>query len=277
MTAAQRMAAYVAAFGQQGARAASIYTDPAVMKNLLGLTQGLRTAPTPEALRAQYANSPKVQFDRAIQDFNKAMTQLGEAIMPEVTTAIKAFSYVLKGIAAFFSLPEWLGAKAASGVNWLAGNSPGIPATGGQTLVVQHQTNLDGRVIANAGSSGRFRQGAGSTIDLGLVELPLSVLSANADQNLGWCSASLVAWLRSPQVLAPSRRVRLPPCHSRPPTHYLRMLSYRRCGRRNSIPDRIIEIGQGGRDRLLTILAGFTPVHHLAVKLGHALAVLQKP
>jgi hypothetical protein len=155
MSPPQRMSAYVAAFGQQGARAASIYTDPAVMKNLLGLTQGLRGAPTPEALRGQYANSPLVQFHQAESDLSKAFTQLGEALMPEATIALKGFSVVVEGIAKILSAPEWLGAKAAAGVragyNWATGGGSTVPTSAAsQAVVIQHQTNLDGRAIAQS-------------------------------------------------------------------------------------------------------------------------------
>jgi hypothetical protein len=84
-----RLRNFVAAFGQQGARAAAIFTDPAAMRNLMALAEGLRNAPTPDQINASAANSPRVQFHRGMSELDKALTQLGEALMPATTSGIK--------------------------------------------------------------------------------------------------------------------------------------------------------------------------------------------
>jgi hypothetical protein len=152
MTPEGRMKDFVAAFGQEGARAAAIFTDPAVMKNLAALAEGLKNAPGTAALKAQYGNSPQVQFDKAWAELQKAMTHLGEDLMPEVTSAVKAFTFAMKALDAVLQAPEWLGQKAAEGVKsaygWLTGSAPA--ASPKQTVVIDHSTHLDGQVLAKS-------------------------------------------------------------------------------------------------------------------------------
>lgn len=153
MSPEERMRDFVAGFGQQGARAAAIYTDPAVMKNVMGLATGLRGARSPAELQREYSNSPMVQFDKATQEFMKALTQLGENVMPEVTGAINVFTLALKAINAVLQVPDYLGAKTADGIKWawhkLKGDAVPSPAQQ-QSLIINHETKLDGHTLAKS-------------------------------------------------------------------------------------------------------------------------------
>jgi len=153
MTPEQRMQDFMAAFGQQGARAAAIFTDPAVMKNIGALAEGLKAAATPAALKGQYSNSPQVQFDKAWAGLQKALTDLGETVMPEATGGIKLFTYALEGIDALIRAPQWLGEKYAGfvndGIRWLKGSNAPAPQAS-QAVVIDHTINLDGNAIAKS-------------------------------------------------------------------------------------------------------------------------------
>jgi hypothetical protein len=150
MTPEARMKDFVAAFGQEGARAASIFTDPAVMKNLAGLAEGLKTAPTPEALKSQYGYSPKVQYDKATAEFGVALRELGDLVLPEVTSGLKAFTYGMKALSAILHLPTWLADKAFAGASWLTGNSAAPKSGQQQSVIIDHSTHLDGAVLAKS-------------------------------------------------------------------------------------------------------------------------------
>jgi hypothetical protein len=153
MSPEEKMRNFVAGFGQQGARGAAIFTDPAVMNNLMGLAKGLGSAATPDALKGQYANSPLVQFNQAEAEFMKTLTTLGEQVMPEVTSAIKLFTLPLKAIVGLINTMDWLAKGAAGGVRELLGwGGPSVapPSSQQQAVTLNHTTTLDGRTIAKS-------------------------------------------------------------------------------------------------------------------------------
>jgi len=90
-----RLKDFVAAFGQQGARAAAIFSDPAVMKNIHATAEGLKTAQTPAQLQDALGNSPLVKWNKLEAQLNKDLTELGNTVMPEVLS-------VIEGITSFF-------------------------------------------------------------------------------------------------------------------------------------------------------------------------------
>jgi hypothetical protein len=155
MSPEERMRDFVAGFGQQGARGAAIFTDPAVMKNILGLTAGLRSAPTPDALMKQYGNSPLVQFNQASEQMMKTLATLGETVMPAATTAINAFSGAVQGITWLLNLNnkihDWMASKEAGVASFLFGGLSAAPPSAQQgSVVLNHSTMLDGRTLAQS-------------------------------------------------------------------------------------------------------------------------------
>lgn len=98
----QKLKLFMHAFGLQGAREAAIMTDPAVLKNLMGLATSMRTAPSAEENRAEYAESPLFKFHKAESEFSIALTHLGETVMPAATLAINLFSKAAEGLAWIF-------------------------------------------------------------------------------------------------------------------------------------------------------------------------------
>jgi hypothetical protein len=154
MPAEQRMRNVVAAFGQQGGRGAAIYSDPAALKNIAALAAGIGGGKTPEQLKAAYGNSPKVQFDKAVENFGLVLRDLGDAVLPEVTSGLKVFTLGMKALVAVISLPDWLAEKAAtgvkSGVSWFTGSSAAPRAGQQQTIVIDHATHLDGNMLAKS-------------------------------------------------------------------------------------------------------------------------------
>jgi hypothetical protein len=154
MSPEERMRDFVAGFGQQGARGAAIFTDPAVMTNLLGLTAGLRSAATPDQLKKQYSNSPTVKFDKELAEIMKSLTTLGEDILPAVNVGIKGLDLALKAVMlslkvtwSFIRLPV----TAYEGISSLFnGTSVAPPSSSQRSVVLNHTTALDGRVLAKS-------------------------------------------------------------------------------------------------------------------------------
>ena len=118
-----RLKDFVAAFGQQGARAAAIFTDPAVMKNLLALTEGLKSAKSPEELRRQYGQSPLVQFHQAEETFMTALMKLGETVLPAVNVGLMGLTGMLMKIS---DVLGWAKANPGSAAASTAGPTDGI-------------------------------------------------------------------------------------------------------------------------------------------------------
>jgi hypothetical protein len=140
----KRMQDFIAAFGEQGARAATIFTDPAVMKNLAALAEGLKGAPTPKQLADQYGNSPQVKFDKAMQDFMETLTKLGEIVLPVVTFSLQGWLKTLQ-LASDLISEGW---RKLSGL--FGGSSMSLvpPASSGVMVPVNVNMHIDGEVIA---------------------------------------------------------------------------------------------------------------------------------
>lgn len=154
MSPEERTRTFVAAFGQQGSGAASLYSDPTIMANVFALAKGLSTAKSPDELKKQYSNSPQVQFDQAVGQLMKTLTILGERVMPDVTEALKMLNFTLRAVS---GLLKWGGTASSSPItsgvkSFLFGGTADVePAVPNQSpLVIDHQTMLDGRVLAES-------------------------------------------------------------------------------------------------------------------------------
>jgi hypothetical protein len=162
----QRMRDVVAAFGQQGGRGAAIYSDPAALKNIAALAAGISSGRTPDQLRGEYGNSPQVQFNQAVENMNKVLRELGDAVLPEVTSGIKLFTFGMKALAAVIELPDWLAAKAAAGVkagtDLLFHGSAAPMMSQGVTVPITVNSILDGRVVAQS-TADHFLNGFGQS------------------------------------------------------------------------------------------------------------------
>lgn len=156
LTPRQRMSAYRAAFGMQGARAASIYTDDTVLRNIAALIGDLKNAPTIAALLNAYSKSPLTQLQQQEQEFNKSLTQLGELILPTAIKAIRGFTMAIQGIPIVWN---WLHLKNSDGTPWF---NPGHSASPHHTrwgeflfgkrqpIQVHSHVHLDGRIVAKS-------------------------------------------------------------------------------------------------------------------------------
>lgn len=91
----RRLSDLSAAFGEQGSKAATIWTDPAVLKNLEGLFENLKNAPSIASLREQSLNSPRQQLKVEVQDFNIELGKLGGEILPVAITALRGFDALI--------------------------------------------------------------------------------------------------------------------------------------------------------------------------------------
>lgn len=171
MSKQQRMADFRAAFGIQGARAASIYTDDTVIKNINDLITELTTSPSISTLQSAYSKSPLTQLQRQEQQFNTQLTKLGEHILPVAIDALRGFVMAIEGISVIANLlrPRTIAGfldKHAPGVSdalyhiftpqGRADLVHGAPPPSGRPIHVHTQINMDGRTFAKLVSQHQY-------------------------------------------------------------------------------------------------------------------------
>lgn len=166
----ERIVAERAAFGQQGARGASIFTDKAVLKNIVDLVAAFKNAPSVSALHKAYQQSPLTQLQQQEQAFNTQLTKLGEHILPLATDAVRGFVMAIEGISviAHALSPKtiggwldqkapWIGDSLLRFHDWLAGHHDGVaPPPNRNSVTVHTQVNIDGRKVAKAVSKHQY-------------------------------------------------------------------------------------------------------------------------
>ena len=165
-----RISAERAAFGQQGARGASIFTDKAVLKNILDLVGEFKNSPDITALHNAYQKSPLTQLQQQEQQFNTQLTKLGEEILPLAIDALRGFRMAIEGVSVIANV---FSPKTVSGFidkhapaigdtllrvkEWFPGitqrlhDAAGLGSgnsMSGKPIQVNTQVNLDGRPIA---------------------------------------------------------------------------------------------------------------------------------
>ena len=174
-----RILAEKAAFGQQGARGASIFADKAVLSNIDELVKQFKDAPNIAKLHEAYQKSPLTQLQQQEQAFNTQITKLGEYILPLATDALRGFVMAIEGISVIANAfsPKTISKNINSTpggqklgdtfYNWadglhdgplrnflFGGNAPTKtvtpPPSSGKTIVVHHASYLNGRSIYNS-------------------------------------------------------------------------------------------------------------------------------
>ncbi|TAL01843.1 MAG: phage tail tape measure protein [Rhodospirillaceae bacterium] len=86
--------------GKQGARALAMFTDPIVLKRSGELMAGEKAYEKNQPLFWQeYQNASPVQQSRtALSEFNRVLIDLGDQILPPVTSALRGFTDIIKAI-----------------------------------------------------------------------------------------------------------------------------------------------------------------------------------
>lgn len=90
-------------FGARGAGAISVLSDPTVMKQMPAVMEYMRQFPGAEAMFTNLGDVSSWQkASTTLADFNVALMNLGETVLPAATAAIKGLDTALRGITALF-------------------------------------------------------------------------------------------------------------------------------------------------------------------------------